>query len=333
MRSRRRRRLARADPRRQPPGLGAHRGGLRAAAIWERDGVLAAIVPAAPDALGLQLGLLRGRRARCSPRSTRSRAAYEEAGVRAWTVWVPEDDSRGRRGARGAPATSRRPAARHGRWRSPTCGEPEPDPELEIVERDDYAAMARLNEIAYGYPPGDFAAVAEATDARGLRIYFGAARRRGRSRRSRSGRTAPTPMVDLGRDAARGARPRHLRPAARPARSRDAREAGLETTTLQSTKLGRPGLHQARLPRLRRRPHVGAAPGLSGQVRAGMLRRVPAAPTPTSRSTRRSTRSPTRRPSARPSGRSPAPRRSCSGCSPRRSTPAAGSASRTRPRC
>ena len=50
----------------------------------------------------------------CSARWRRSRRPTSEAGVRAWTVWVPEADDRGRRGAGGRRPHARRRAARHG---------------------------------------------------------------------------------------------------------------------------------------------------------------------------------------------------------------------------
>ena len=62
---------------------------------------------------------------------------------------------------------------------------------FEIVEREDYAELARINEIAYGYPPGDFVAVAQAPMP-GIRIYFAELDGETVARRWRSGRTAPT---------------------------------------------------------------------------------------------------------------------------------------------
>jgi GNAT superfamily N-acetyltransferase len=114
---------------------------------------------------------------------------------------------------------------------------PEPDPGIEITEREDYETMARLNEIAYGYPPGDFEAVAGARMP-GLRIYFAAL----------DGADVCTLAIwPHGDDAVviwvaaapegrgRGISGRLLAHALA-----DAREQGLVTTSLQSTKLGYP---------------------------------------------------------------------------------------------
>jgi GNAT superfamily N-acetyltransferase len=97
--------------------------------------------------------------------------------------------------------------------------------------------MARLNELAYGYPKGDFAAVAEARMP-GLRIYFG----------DLDGEAVSTLAIwPHGSDAvviwvatAPEARGRGISARLLAHALRDARDAGLETTTLQSTKLGNP---------------------------------------------------------------------------------------------
>ena len=134
----------------------------------------------------------------------RARAAYE----RSRGQGLDRLGSRGRR-RRGEGPGARRARARRGRrgtWgcRCRTCASRMASSSFEVVEREDYAELARINEIAYGYPPGDYVAVAEAPMP-GLRIYFAeldgeaVSHAGGLAARLRRGR-------DLGRDAARGPR-------------------------------------------------------------------------------------------------------------------------------
>jgi GNAT superfamily N-acetyltransferase len=119
--------------------------------VVEHDGVTAAVVPACPErsvvncviysdasALGAVLDELADE--------------YERAGVRAWTVWVPEDD---------AEAASLLEAAGHVLDARPAAMarglddlELRPPPDLDLVEPD-MAEAARVNDAAYGFP-GDF---------------------------------------------------------------------------------------------------------------------------------------------------------------------------------
>ena len=80
---------------------------------------------------------------------------YDEAGVNAWTVWIPADDDVARAGLRGAghvlDATPRAMGLDMANL-EPVEG----DPELEIRIEMDTEACRSINEIAYGYPEGDF---------------------------------------------------------------------------------------------------------------------------------------------------------------------------------
>lgn len=203
--------------------------------VFENGDIFAAIVPRAPDRSVFNSVFYEdGERLLGS--LDRIDQAYAEAGVNAWTVWVPEADAEIAAGLERAghklDATPRYMGMELSELR-----EPERDPGLEIREREDYERMAQLNEIAYGYPPGDFGAVADATMA-GLRIYFGVV----------DGAEAATCATWAhGDDAAvlwvavapegrgRGVSGRLMASALV-----DARERGLKTTTLQSTKLGYP---------------------------------------------------------------------------------------------
>jgi len=202
---------------------------------WERDGVLAAIVPAAPGRSVFN-SVFYSDGERLLAALEEIAAAYEEAGVRAWTVWVPDDDTEVATGLeRAGHKLDAEP--REMAMPLPDLREPDPDPDLEIVEREDYAEMARLNEIAYGYPAGEFAAVAEAVMP-GLRIYLG----------ELEGEPVSTLAIwPHGSDAlviwvaaVPEARGRGISGRLMGRALADASEAGLETTTLQATKLGTP---------------------------------------------------------------------------------------------
>lgn len=92
--------------------------------------------------------------------------AYDEAGVNAWTVWAPAKDEE---------ATAGLEAANHVLDATPRAmglnladlHVPDPDPDLEMRGEMDIEAVRRINEVAYGYPPGDFPTMKEmpGTDA------------------------------------------------------------------------------------------------------------------------------------------------------------------------
>ncbi len=163
-------------------------------------------------------------------------AAYEEAGVKAWTVWTPEEDTE---------VAAALEAAGHKDDAQPDdmamelseLREPEGEPAFEIRQEYDLATMARINEIAYGWAPGEFRAM-ETAEMPELVPYFA----------DLDGETVGTLAVwPHGDDAAiewvavlpeargHGISGRLLAHALR-----EARESGLGTTTLQSTKLGNP---------------------------------------------------------------------------------------------
>jgi GNAT superfamily N-acetyltransferase len=162
-------------------------------------------------------------------------AAYAEAGVRAWTVWVPESEVGVAEALEQAghllDATPRAMAMEISELRPP-----DPDSELEITETDDSATVARLNEIAYGLPPGDFRALAQSIPE--TRIYLG----------ELDGETVGCTMTfDHGDDCeitfvatVPEARGRGISGRLMARALADAAERGLATTTLQATTLGYP---------------------------------------------------------------------------------------------
>ena len=203
--------------------------------VWRRGGVSASIVPKAPDRsifnsvfyedAGELLGALE-----------EINVAFERAGVRAWTVWVPEADADAAQGLEraghvydGAPRYMGMPLT--------DLRLPEGENEFEILEREDYAELARINEIAYGYAPGEYIAVAEAPMP-GIRVYFA--------------QLDGEPVCTLGAWPHRSdavvvwvatlpeARNRGIARRLMAHALRNAREDGYETTTLQSSAIGRP---------------------------------------------------------------------------------------------
>jgi GNAT superfamily N-acetyltransferase len=160
--------------------LGAMKGNMRAfyrllgerspgGSVVERDGLLAAIVPSCPNqsivnAVVYEDGaVLRAKR-------NELEAAYARAGVRCWRVWVPDADSA------------------IGEWLQ-SCGhEPSGSPRamtLDLVNREldvsdelecdstgDVAALASINEQAYGLPTGEFTQALTAFAADSVEVYL-----------------------------------------------------------------------------------------------------------------------------------------------------------------
>ena len=115
--------------------------------------------------------------------------------------------------------------------------QPVADDDLEFREREDYAELARMNEIAYAYPPGDFTALAEAPMP-GIRIYFAALEGEEVCTLGiwpHGSDAVATWVATLPEARGRGIAGRLLAHGLG-----NAREDGYETTTLQSSKLGRP---------------------------------------------------------------------------------------------
>jgi len=219
----------------QPPSWRALAEGSGGRA-WERDGVLAAVVPLAPERSVFNSVFYEDGTALLASLDEIA-AAYEEAGVNAWTVWVPEADIETaaalERAGHTDDAQPRDMAMAIDEMLAPPL-----DFSLEFHERPDYAAVARLNEIAYGYGPGEFEAV-ERADV-GMRIWFA-------SPAGGDGDLATLGIWPHGTDAIVAwvavlpeARGRGISAQLLAHALRQAAREGLETTTLQSTKLGYP---------------------------------------------------------------------------------------------
>lgn len=138
--------------------------------VIELDGVIAAVVPAAPDRsvfnsvsyespVALEAAL------------AELTAAYDDAGVRAWTVWVPDDDH-----------VTAALLAEHGhvldgnpRAMALELSELGPGPGAELVRVEaDAATAAALNDVAYGLEGPAFAAALSEPKDSPIRWFFAA---------------------------------------------------------------------------------------------------------------------------------------------------------------
>jgi GNAT superfamily N-acetyltransferase len=202
--------------------------------VWEGEGVSAAIVPGSPKRSFFNSVLYEDPESVVASIGELERV-YAEAGVEAWTVWVPEADSDVAAALETAghrlDATPRAMAMPIGALRAP-----EPDPELEIREEPDYGLVSSLNEVAYGFAPGEFPVMRG--DLSALRTYLGAIDGEmlacaGAFTQGNDCEIVFVAVLPEGRG--RGISGRLMARALA-----DAMEQGLETTTLQATKLGYP---------------------------------------------------------------------------------------------
>ena len=202
---------------------------------WTRPGVVASISPATPDR-SLFNGVLPESLAALRAHYDELFGAYRAAGVRAFTVWTePGDDTTGAwLASRGhvLDASPRKMAARPDDLELPAVGD------LDWEESEDIAAVARLNDAAYGDPRPAFAAACRRfPEQPGWRVYL--ARQGGAvvsgllTFTSESGNSAVTAVATLVEARGRGIATRLLAQALR-----DARAAGASTTSLESTSKG-----------------------------------------------------------------------------------------------
>ncbi len=202
--------------------------------VWEGMGVTAAIVPGSPKRSFFNSVLYEDPESMVASIGELDQV-YADAGVEAWTVWVPEADTAV---AQALDAAGHRLDATPRAMAMPINGlrAPQPDPELQIREEPDYELVSNLNEVAYGFAPGDFPVMKG--DLSALRTYLG----------SIDGETVACAgaftngsdceivfVAVLPEGRGRGISGRLMGRALA-----DAAEEGLETTTLQATKLGYP---------------------------------------------------------------------------------------------
>jgi GNAT superfamily N-acetyltransferase len=201
----------------------------------EGDGVVATVIPVTPDRSVFNSVVYAGADGLAAAYDDLA-AAYERAGVRAWTVWVPEDDARSR-------ATLE--SAGHVLDAAPRAmvidldGYPAPDMAgIDwTTDPDTPPEVGRLNDVAYGIPTAGFEA-AMGDGLVGVRSYV--ARLDGEP-------AACVSVTDHDRDAgiwavatAPEARGRGLSTALMRQALHDAAARGCQSSTLQATKLGAP---------------------------------------------------------------------------------------------
>ncbi len=119
--------------------------------------VLAAIVPAAPNRSVFN-SVFYEQPESLAAALPRIASAYDEAGVNAWTVWVPEADTDSAKLLEGAGHVLDAEPRAMG-MELADYEPPDPAPGIEMTAEQDVAKMAEINEQAYGYPPGDMAGV------------------------------------------------------------------------------------------------------------------------------------------------------------------------------
>jgi GNAT superfamily N-acetyltransferase len=210
--------------------------GSEGAELFERDGVLGAIVPACPDRSVINSVTYRDAGS-LEAALEELAAAHEEAGVRAWTVWVPEDD-------RDAAALVE--AAGHELDATPMAMVHDlaglPDPDAQGLDWDDRAApadVARINDLAYGFEKPYFAAAMTSLPADlPLRLY---------EARVDGEPASVLATLDDGDDCGiylvatlKAHRGRGLSRRLLHVALAEARQRGLRTSSLQATKLGYP---------------------------------------------------------------------------------------------
>jgi GNAT superfamily N-acetyltransferase len=203
--------------------------------LIEREGLIASVAPGTPERSVFNAVVYSDAGALGEALDEVARA-YEEAGVRAWTVWVPERDEA---------AAELLESAGHKLDSEPRAmgmalaGFKAPDMSgLEWAQESELTQAWRLNDVAWGYPEGTFGSGMGSEAPPGLRVYVA----------NLDGEPAATvTTLDRDRDCsvwcvatAEPARGRGLSTALMRQALHDADERGCTTTTLQASRLGRP---------------------------------------------------------------------------------------------
>ena len=202
----------------------------------ERDGLIASVVPAVPERSVMNsviyddAGALRSSLGELAE-------TYDEAGVLAWTVWVPEHD---RESAKlldaGGHLLDATPAAM---VCDPATVEPPPDGVLELVPEPTFAQVAAINDRAYGYRERPFMRALGGLPGDGAHLYVAAVDGEPSScvvAEDHDGGDCGIYWVATLPDARGGGLAALLMRRALA----DARERGRTSSTLQATKLGQP---------------------------------------------------------------------------------------------
>ncbi len=211
-------------------------GAAPESSLFERDGVVASIVPGAADRSVVNSVVYRDAGALEAGLEDLERA-FDDAGVRAWTVWVPEDerDAAALLQSAGHRLDASPVAMVLDLGRLPERAEDDLDWDAEAAVED----VSRINDLAYGFEAGAFAgALRNRPDGLPLRLY--------------QARVGGEPACVLGTVDDRGDCGIYLVATLKEHRGRglarrllhaaliEARGRGLRTSSLQATKLGHP---------------------------------------------------------------------------------------------
>jgi len=199
----------------------------------EREGLIAAVVPLTPER-SVSNSVIYTDAEVLIDSLDEIASAYDEAGIRAWTVWVPEDDDETARALERAghvlDAEPRAMGMELERAERPEMGE------LDWSRGCDLEIVGRINDLAYGYGEDGLGPIISAMPPDLVETYCVKV----------DGETAAVMMtIDFGDDTeiawvatSEAARGRGLATALMRQSLWDARERGKSTATLQATKLG-----------------------------------------------------------------------------------------------
>ncbi len=138
----------------QPPLWKLYVEAIDGSDLFTEDDVQAAIIPGSPERSFFN-SVFYSDADHLLESLPRLAEIYDEAGVNAWTVWIPANDETAKAGLEAAghllDATPRAMGLDLGE-----LNPPDPDPELVFRAEMDMEKVRRINEIAYGYPAGDF---------------------------------------------------------------------------------------------------------------------------------------------------------------------------------
>jgi GNAT superfamily N-acetyltransferase len=144
-------------------------GGAQSSRVLEPAGVTASVVPSIPDRSIVNSVAYRDSRSLEAALDDLA-AAYEDAGVQAWTVWVPEDD---RDAAELLEASGHRLDATPTAMLAELAAIPDAEPgDLDWRGDADPRDVGRINDLAYGWPEHTFVrAMDRFGDVDALRLY------------------------------------------------------------------------------------------------------------------------------------------------------------------
>jgi GNAT superfamily N-acetyltransferase len=208
-------------------------GASPGARVFDRGGVLASVVPATPDrAVMNSVAYLDA--AELEQTLPELAATYSEAGVRAWTVWVPQPDTAAAAALEEAGhVLDADPAA----MAMELAGYDVPRPtDLDLDPEPDLATVARLNDLSYEVEGDHF--VHGLRHAPALRCYvarIGEEPVACATGHDHDGDFSVTFVATVPKARGQGLAARLMTHALV-----EARERGCDTTSLQATRMGRP---------------------------------------------------------------------------------------------